>query len=67
MLNANAKLRLERAEFVGWDRHTASARRAERERREASQRATCAWAAAAFERAQARDGTFAYGRFPREH
>ena len=64
VLNVNAKLRLERAEFVGWDAHTAGAQRAERERREASRRATCAWAAAAFERP--REGPFASGRFPRE-
>ena len=61
-LNVNAKLRLERAGFVGWDAHTANSRRAERERRDESRRATCAWASAAFDRA--REGPFAQGRFP---
>jgi len=62
-LNVNAKLRLERARYVGSDPHTASANRVERERREYSRRATCAWASEAFDRA--RESQFDPGRFPR--
>ena len=49
-LNANAKLKLERAEFVGWDARTARARHAEQANREHARRHTCAWASAAYER-----------------
>ena len=50
VLNANAKLKIERAEFVGWDARTARARHAEEARREHARRQTCAWASAAYER-----------------
>ena len=46
-LNANAKLRLERAEFVGWDARTAGANRAQQAKADYAQRERCAWAAAA--------------------
>ena len=46
VLNANAKLKIERAEFVGWDARTARARHAEQARREHARRQTCAWASA---------------------
>ena len=49
-LNANAKLKLERAEFVGWDARTARARHADEANREHARRHTCAWASAAYER-----------------
>jgi hypothetical protein len=49
-LNANARLKLERAEFVGWDARSANATRAERARYEHARRADCAWARAAYER-----------------
>ena len=51
-LNANAKLKLERAEFVGWNARSAAARRNERVRQEQARCARCDWAsaAAAFER-----------------
>lgn len=48
-LNANAKLRLERAEFVGWDARTADANRAQQARADNAQRERCAWAAAGFD------------------
>ena len=59
-LNVNAKLKLERAEFVGWCARTASVRRAEEARRAAAQRAACAQARAAFEHPGAGEGR----RFP---
>ena len=49
-LNANAKLKLERAEFVAWDARSASARRDERERRDRARSARCEWARTAHER-----------------
>ena len=63
-LNANAKLKVERAEFVGWDARTAGERRAQQERRENSRRERCAHASAAYERA--REGMFDASRFPRQ-
>ena len=62
-LNANAKLKLERAEFVGWDARTARARHAEQANREHARRHTCAWASAAYDRR--RDNTHDPSRFPR--
>ena len=54
VLNANEKLTIERAEFVGWDARTARARHAEEARREHARRQTCAWwASAAYERRRA--------------
>ena len=50
MLNANAKLKIERAEFAGWDARTARACHAEEARREHARRQTCVWASAAYER-----------------
>lgn len=48
-LNANAKLKVERAEFVGWDARTAGERREQQARRERARRAAAAWASAAWE------------------
>ena len=62
-LNANAKLKLERAEFVGWDARTARARHAEQANREHARRHTCAWASAAYDRR--RDNAHDPSRFPR--
>jgi hypothetical protein len=59
-LNANARLKLERAEFVGWDARSANARRGERARYEHARRTECAWAAAAYDRPSER------GAFPRD-
>ena len=50
-LNANAALKVERAEFVGWDARTAGDRRAEQDRREWARRARCDWASAAYDHA----------------
>ena len=55
-LNANAKLKLERAEFVAWDARSASARRDERERRDRARSARCEWARTAHERRSRSDG-----------
>ena len=49
-INANARLKLERAEFVGWDARSAKARREERTRHKHSRRARWAWASVAYER-----------------
>ena len=62
-LNANARLKLERAGFVAWDARSAAARREERARQEHARRATVAWASAAYDAPRARDfrdrdGTF---------
>ena len=62
-LNANAALKVERAEFVGWDARTAGERSARERRREHMRRSAFAWASAAYERG--RDGTFDSSRFPR--
>ena len=62
-LNANAALKVERAEFVGWDARTAGERSARERQREHARRSAFAWASAAYERG--RDGTFDSGRFPR--
>ena len=48
-LNANAKLKLERAEFIGWDARTARARNAEEANRAGAARAAFAWGATAYE------------------
>ena len=61
-LNANARLKLERAEFVGWDARSAAARRAGRAGSEHARRERCAWASAAYE--APRQGPSA-GHFPR--
>ena len=61
-LNANARLKLERAEFVGWDARSAAARRAGRAGSEHARRERCAWASAAFD--VPRGGPSA-GHFPR--
>ena len=61
-LNANARLKLERAEFVGWDARSAAARRAGRAGSEHALRERCAWASAAYE--APRQGPSA-GHFPR--
>ena len=61
-LNANAALKLERAEFVGWDARSAAARRAGRAGSEHARRERCAWASAAYE--APRQGPSA-GHFPR--
>ena len=57
-LNANAQLRLERAEFVGWDARTAGANRDhwQQVKAEYAQRERCAWAAAANASRQGRCG-----------
>ena len=64
-LNANARLKLERAGFVAWDARSAAARREERARQENARRATAAWAQAAYEarpaRSYARDRDAAAG------
>ena len=62
-LVANAKLKVERAEFVGWDARTASERRAQQARRSNARRARCEWASAGYDRP--RDGQFDPARFPR--
>jgi hypothetical protein len=54
-LNANARLKLERAGFVAWDARSAAARREERARQEDARRATAAWAQAAYEARPARN------------
>ena len=54
-LNANARLKLERAGFVAWDARSAAARREHRERQESARRETAAWASAAFDAPRARD------------
>ena len=56
-LNANARLKLERAEFVGWDARTANERRAQQARRSNARRARCEWASAGFEHAGAMYGS----------
>ena len=50
-LNANAALKLERAEFVGWDAASAAAQRDAARERDDAQRARCADTAAARDRA----------------
>ena len=50
-LNANARLKLERAEFVGWDAASAAAQRDAARERDDAQRARCADTAAARDRA----------------
>ena len=66
-LNENAKLKVGRAEFVGWDARTASERRQQQARREEARRATCAWASAAWESARdSYDAGGAHGRAPWE-
>jgi len=62
-LNANAKLRLERAEFVGWDARTAGANRAQQARADNAQRERAAWAATAFR--NERQGLYGGERAPR--
>ena len=54
-LNANARLKLERAQFVARSASAAAARRAESARQECARRATAAWAEAAYEAARPRD------------
>ena len=61
-LNANARLKLERAEFVGWDARSAAARRAGRAGSAHARRERCAWASAAFD---APRGGASAGHFPR--
>ena len=66
-LNENAKLKVGRAEFVGWDARTASERRQQQARREEARRATFAWASAAWESARdSYDADGAHGRAPWE-
>ena len=48
-LNANAALKVEHEEFVGWDARTAGDRRADQARREQARRATCEWASAGYD------------------
>ena len=55
-LNANARLKLERAEFVGWDARSAAMRRAERADRAQARWERCAWASAAFDAYASREG-----------
>ena len=62
-LNANAKLRLERAKFVGWDARTAGANRAQQARADFAQRERAAWAATGFD--CGRQGYYGGGRAPR--
>ena len=62
-LVANAKLKIERAEFVGWDARTANERRAQQARRSNARRERCEWASAGYDRP--RDGQFDPTRFPR--
>ena len=62
-MNANAKLRLERAEFVGWDARTAGANRAQQARADFAQRERAAWAATGFDRG--RQGQYGGERAPR--
>ena len=61
-LNANARLKLERAEFVGWDARSAAARRAGRAGSAHARRERCAWASAAFDVPRAGPSA---GHFPR--
>ena len=61
-LNANARLKLERAEFVGWDARSAAARRAGRAGSSYARRERCAWASAAFDVPR---GEASAGFFPR--
>ena len=62
-LNANAKLKVERAAFVGWDARTAGEWRAQQAQRANAQRARCEWASAGFDHAGA---TFGSNRAPWE-